>query len=166
MPSARALLVAPLLTEPPCGCLGPPGHDRCRKRSLRSQTAGASQINCQSRGGSFAMNRPPADVFRRPLLDDHRNDPPCILSQIAARTESLLARTLGPRIQRPRSAAHNRQGGGKPPPGSSNGAARRRVRWRASEPGRCSRPRGREGRQAAARLRMIEKLITASSMTP
>jgi hypothetical protein len=31
---------------------------------------GASQVNCQSRGGSFAMNRPPADVFGQPLLDD------------------------------------------------------------------------------------------------
>jgi hypothetical protein len=72
MPSARALLVASLLTEPPYGCLGPPGNDRYRKRSLRSQTAGASQVNCQSRGGSFAMNRPPADVFGQALL----NDPP------------------------------------------------------------------------------------------
>src|ERR1043165_1586666 len=68
MPSARALLVASLLTEPPYGCLGPPGNDR--KRSLRSQTVGASQVNCQSRGGSFAMNRPPADVFGQALLDD------------------------------------------------------------------------------------------------
>lgn len=33
---------------------------------------GASQVNCQSRGGSFAMNRPPADVFGQALL----NDPP------------------------------------------------------------------------------------------
>ncbi|GMO93470.1 hypothetical protein TM239_02740 [Bradyrhizobium sp. TM239] len=33
MPSARALLVASLLTEPPCGCLGPSGNDRYRKRS-------------------------------------------------------------------------------------------------------------------------------------
>ena len=41
MPSARALLVASLLTEPPYGCLGPPGHDRYRKRSLRSQIAAA-----------------------------------------------------------------------------------------------------------------------------
>ena len=40
MPSARALLVASLLTEPPSGCLGPPGNDRYRKRSLRSQTGG------------------------------------------------------------------------------------------------------------------------------
>ena len=53
MPSARALLVASLLTEPPYGCLGPSGYDRYRKRSLRSQTVGASQVNCQSRGGSF-----------------------------------------------------------------------------------------------------------------
>lgn len=47
MPSARALLVASLLTEPPYGCLGPPGNDRYRKRSLRSQTVGASHVNCQ-----------------------------------------------------------------------------------------------------------------------
>jgi hypothetical protein len=47
MPSARALLVASLLTEPPCGCLGPPGNDRYRKRSLRSQKVGASQIDYQ-----------------------------------------------------------------------------------------------------------------------
>lgn len=37
MPSARALLVASLLTEPPYGCLGPSGNDRYRKRS---QTVG------------------------------------------------------------------------------------------------------------------------------
>ena len=47
MPSARALLVASLLTEPPYGCLGPTGNDRYRKRSLRSQTVGTSQVNCQ-----------------------------------------------------------------------------------------------------------------------
>ena len=33
---------------------------------------GASQVNCQSRGGYFAMDRPPADVFGEALL----NDPP------------------------------------------------------------------------------------------
>lgn len=33
MPSARALLVASLLPEPPFGCLGPSGNDRYRKRS-------------------------------------------------------------------------------------------------------------------------------------
>lgn len=44
MPSARALLVASLLTEPPFGCLGPSGNDRYRKRS---EAAGASQVNCQ-----------------------------------------------------------------------------------------------------------------------
>lgn len=33
MPSARALLVASLLTEPSFGCLGPSGNDRYRKRS-------------------------------------------------------------------------------------------------------------------------------------
>ena len=47
MPSARALLVASLLTEPPSGCLGPPGNDRYRKRSLRSQAVGASHVDCQ-----------------------------------------------------------------------------------------------------------------------
>jgi hypothetical protein len=47
MPSARALLVASLLTEPPYGCLGPSGNDRYRKCSLRSQTVVASQVNCQ-----------------------------------------------------------------------------------------------------------------------
>jgi|SRR6185437_1940340 len=46
MPSARALLVASLLTEPPSGCLGPPGNDRDRKRSLRSQTVRASHVDC------------------------------------------------------------------------------------------------------------------------
>jgi hypothetical protein len=36
MPSARALLVASLLAEPPCRCLGPSGNDRYRERSLCS----------------------------------------------------------------------------------------------------------------------------------
>ena len=40
MPSARALLVASLLTEPPFGCLGPSGNDRYRKRS---EAVGASR---------------------------------------------------------------------------------------------------------------------------
>ena len=40
MPSARALLVASLLTEPPFGCLGPSGNDRYRKRS---QTVGGGR---------------------------------------------------------------------------------------------------------------------------
>jgi hypothetical protein len=31
---------------------------------------GASQVNCQTHGGSFAINRPPADVLEQPLLDD------------------------------------------------------------------------------------------------
>ncbi len=31
---------------------------------------GALQVNWQSRGGSFAMNRPPADAFGQALLDD------------------------------------------------------------------------------------------------
>ena len=44
MPSARALLVASLLTEPPFGCLGPSGNDRYRKRS---EAVGASRAGCQ-----------------------------------------------------------------------------------------------------------------------
>ncbi|MBK3665035.1 hypothetical protein JJE66_27865 [Bradyrhizobium diazoefficiens] len=44
MPSARALLVASLLTEPPFGCLGPSGNDRYRKRS---EAVGASRVGCQ-----------------------------------------------------------------------------------------------------------------------
>lgn len=44
MPSARALLVASLLTEPPFGCLGPSGHDRYRKRS---EAVGASRVGRQ-----------------------------------------------------------------------------------------------------------------------
>lgn len=44
MPSARALLVASLLTEPPYGCLGPSGNDRYRKRS---EAAGASRVGSQ-----------------------------------------------------------------------------------------------------------------------
>jgi hypothetical protein len=46
MPSARALLVASLLTEPPYGCLGPSGNDRYRKHS---QTVAASQVTAKSR---------------------------------------------------------------------------------------------------------------------
>ncbi|MBB4381780.1 hypothetical protein GGD61_006470 [Bradyrhizobium sp. SBR1B] len=44
MPSARALLVASLLTEPPFGCLGPSGNDRYRKGS---EAVGASRVGCQ-----------------------------------------------------------------------------------------------------------------------
>jgi hypothetical protein len=75
MPSARALLVALLLTEPPYGCLGPSGNDRYRKRLLRSQTAGLGKSTAKSQrlfrnesatsrrvragaiGGSTAMTR-------------------------------------------------------------------------------------------------------------
>lgn len=49
MPSARALLVASLLTEPPYGCLGPSGNDRYRKRSLRSQQWGLRKSTAKSR---------------------------------------------------------------------------------------------------------------------
>jgi hypothetical protein len=44
MPSARALLVASLLTEPPYGCLGPSGNDRYRKGS---EAVEASRVGCQ-----------------------------------------------------------------------------------------------------------------------
>ena len=52
------------------GCLGPSGNDRYRKRSLRSQTVGGFASQLPGRGGSFAMNRPPADVFGQALLED------------------------------------------------------------------------------------------------
>jgi len=68
----------------------------------RKQWGFPSQL--PSRGGSFAMNRPPADVFGRRYWRIHRNDPNCILSQIAASTDSLLAWKLGPGNQRPRRA--------------------------------------------------------------
>lgn len=44
MPSARALFVASLLTEPPSGCLGPSGNDRYRKCA---EAVGASRVGCQ-----------------------------------------------------------------------------------------------------------------------
>ena len=113
MPSARALLVASLLTEPPYRCLGPSGNDRYRNRSLRLQTGarawGLRRSNCPSHGGSFAMNRPPADVFGQALLEDPPHDSNCILSQIAASTESLLAWKLGPGNQRRRTAREKRR---------------------------------------------------------
>ena len=71
-------------------------------RFARNSEGFASQL--PSRGGSFAMNRPPADVFGQALLEDPPHDPNCILSQIAASTESLLAWKLGPGNQRPRRA--------------------------------------------------------------
>jgi hypothetical protein len=70
MPSARALLVASLLTEPPYGCLGPSGNDRYRKRLLRSQIVGSFASQLPSRGASFAMNRPPGGAFVPALLED------------------------------------------------------------------------------------------------
>lgn len=53
--SARALRVASLLTEPPCGCLGPSGI------AIANGGGFASQL--PNRGGSFATKRPPPDVF-------------------------------------------------------------------------------------------------------
>src|SRR6185312_6501846 len=100
MPSARALLVASLLTEPPVGCLGPSGNDRYRKRSLRSQTVGGFASQLPSRGDSFAMIGHQPTCSGRRYWRIHRNDPNCILSQIAASTESLLAWKLRPRNQR------------------------------------------------------------------
>jgi hypothetical protein len=96
MPSARALLVASLLTEPPYGCLGPSGNDRYRKRS---QTVVTSQVNCQVAAAlSHRIGR--ADVFGQALWRIYCNDPNCILSRIAAITESLVAWKLGPGNQR------------------------------------------------------------------
>lgn len=72
MPSARALLVASLLTEPPYGRLGPSGNDRYRKRSetaglrklaaksrrlLRSESATSRRFRAGAHGGSTAMTR-------------------------------------------------------------------------------------------------------------
>jgi len=55
MPSARALLVASLLTEPPFGCLGPSGNDRYRKRS---EAVGASRVGCEVAAALSATGRP------------------------------------------------------------------------------------------------------------
>jgi hypothetical protein len=55
------------------------------------------------------MNRPPADVFGQALLEDLPHDSNCILSQIAASTESLLAWKLGPWNQRRRTAREKRR---------------------------------------------------------
>ena len=87
MPSARALLVASLLTEPPYGCLGPSGNDRYRKRSLRSQTVGLRKSTAKSR----RLFRNESATSRRVRACSMN----CILSQIAASTESQLAWKLG-----------------------------------------------------------------------
>lgn len=73
MPSARALLVASLLTEPPYGCLGPSGNDRYRKRSqaaglrkstaksrrlFRNESAASQRVRAGAIEGSTAMTRP------------------------------------------------------------------------------------------------------------
>ncbi len=72
MPSARALLVASLLTEPPYGCLGPSGNDRYRKRSetvglrkstaksrrlFRNESATSRSVRAGAIGGSTATTR-------------------------------------------------------------------------------------------------------------
>src|SRR6185437_7551823 len=72
MPSARALLVASLLTEPLYECLGPTGNDRYRKRSLRSQTARTRKSTAKSAQfwrKDSANNRP----VRGRYLRIHRN---------------------------------------------------------------------------------------------
>jgi hypothetical protein len=104
MPSARALLVASLLTEPPYGVSALRVTIAIANVRFARKQRGASQVNCQGRGGSFAMNRPPANVSGRRYWMIHRNDPYSILSQIAASTESLLAWKLGPGNQRQRRA--------------------------------------------------------------
>jgi hypothetical protein len=70
MPSARALLVASLLTEPPYGCLGPSGNDRYRKRSLRSQTVGGSASQLPKSRRLFRNESATSRVFGQALLDD------------------------------------------------------------------------------------------------
>ena len=104
MPSARALLVASLLTEPPCGCLGPPGNDRYRKRSLRSQTVGGFANQLPKSRRLFRNESATSRRSGRRNWMIHRNDPNCILSQIAASTARLLAWKLGPGNQQPRRA--------------------------------------------------------------
>ncbi len=77
MPSARALLVASLLTEPPFGCLGSSGNDRYRKRS---EALGASRVGCQvaaalSRTGdreTTTAGRLFKSGFEKPVHDDSR----------------------------------------------------------------------------------------------
>jgi hypothetical protein len=63
MPSARALLVASLLTEPPYGCLGPSGNDRYRNPS---EAVGASRVGCQIAAAvSGTSDREASTVGRR-----------------------------------------------------------------------------------------------------
>ena len=77
MPSARALLVASLLTEPPFGCLGPSGNDRYRKRP---EALGASRAGCQvaaALSGSGDWEKTTAgrlfkSGFEKPVHDDSR----------------------------------------------------------------------------------------------
>ena len=63
MPSARALLVASLLTEPPYGCLGPSGNERyrtCRKQwRLRKSTAKSRRLFRNESGDPDAPHRAP-----------------------------------------------------------------------------------------------------------
>ena len=62
---------------------------------------GASQVNCQVAATlSQRIGHQPTCSGRR-YWRIHRNDPNCILSQIAASTESLLAWKVGPGNQRP-----------------------------------------------------------------
>jgi hypothetical protein len=57
------------------------------------------------------MNRSPADVFGQALLVDPPHDPNCMLSQLAASAESLLAWKLGPGTsERGRRGRRGRQG--------------------------------------------------------
>src|SRR3954468_3599860 len=87
MPSARALLVASLLTEPPYGCLGPSGNDRYRKRSLRSQTLrGFASLLPTSR--RIFRNRSATDRCQA-LSDDPPQWPALHSFKITADTETL-----------------------------------------------------------------------------
>lgn len=77
MPSARALFVASLLTEPPSGCLGPSDNDRYRKRS---EAVGASRVGCQVGAAlsgpgdreTTTVGRPPVIGLRRELRPQGR----------------------------------------------------------------------------------------------
>jgi len=70
MPSARALLVASRLTEPPYGCLGPPGNDRYRIRSLRSQTVRGFASQMPKSRRLFRNESATTDVFGQARLDN------------------------------------------------------------------------------------------------
>ena len=101
MPSARALLVASLLTEPPYGCLGPSGDDRYRKRRercglrkliaksrllFRILSANNRRVSADVIGGSTGIIRA-VFVENLPLLPSKRSEI-CLLIGRSADTSS------------------------------------------------------------------------------